>query len=378
MVTDNFPDISFIEDTTIEDVLTQMINDYQTKYKEITTKEVSLAQADPHRLIMYACAVQIYQAMQYADYAGKSSFLKYAKGDYLDNLVAIRGITRLGATAASTVLKFSLSEPISSVVAIPAGTRATNGNEVYFATDEYAEIAAGDTEVSVAATCTETGSLGNDFAEGEFNVLVNALPYVVSVANTSQTFGGSDEEDDDTLKERAYETPNSYSTAGPTGAYSYFAKQVDQSISDVVIRSDSPGVVKVIFVTDSGMPDSALIQKVQDALEDRAVRPLTDKVEVSAPETQAYDIDLTYYISSSEKASVAAIQENVEAAVAVYNAWQTEKIGRDINPSYLVQKLMDAGVKRAVVSSPTFAVLDNDTIAATGTVSVKYGGLEDD
>lgn len=378
MVTDNFPDISFIEDTTIEDVLTQMINDYQTKYKEITTKEVSLAQADPHRLIMYACAVQIYQAMQYADYAGKSSFLKYAKGDYLDNLVAIRGITRLGATAASTVLKFSLSEPISSVVAIPAGTRATNGNEVYFATDEYAEIAAGEAEVSVAATCTETGSLGNDFAEGEFNVLVNALPYVVSVVNTSQTFGGSDEEDDDTLKERAYETPSSYSTAGPTGAYSYFAKQVDQSISDVVIRSDSPGVVKVIFVTDSGMPDGALIQKVQDALEDRAVRPLTDKVEVSAPEAQAYDIDLTYYVSSSEKASVAAIQENVETAVTVYNAWQTEKIGRDINPSYLVQKLMDAGVKRTVVSSPTFAVLDNDTIAATGTVSVKYGGLEDD
>ena len=378
MVTDNFPDISFIDDTTIEDVLTQMINDYQTKYKEVTKKEVSLAQADPHRLIMYSCAVQIYQAMQYADYAGKVSFLKYARGDYLDNLAAIRGVARLQATAASTVLKFTLSEPISSVVGIPAGTRATNGNDVFFATDEYAEIKAGETAVSVAATCTEKGSLGNNFAEGEFNVLVNALPYVVSVVNTSQTFGGSDLENDDSLKERVFEMPNSYSTAGPTGAYSYFVKQVDQSISDVVIRSDTPGVVKVIFVTESGMPDSALIQKVQDELEDRDVRPLTDKVEVLAPETQTYNIDLTYYISSSEKASVAAIQENIAAAVTVYNNWQTEKIGRDINPSYLIQKIMEAGAKRAVVSSPTFAVLDNGTIATTGTVSVKYGGLEDD
>lgn len=378
MVTDNFPDISFIDDTTIEDVLTQMINDYQTKYKEVTKKEVSLAQADPHRLIMYSCAVQIYQAMQYADYAGKVSFLKYARGDYLDNLAAIRGVARLQATAASTVLKFTLSEPISSVVGIPAGTRATNGNDVFFATDEYAEIKAGETAVSVAATCTEKGSLGNNFAEGEFNVLVNALPYVVSVVNTSQTFGGSDLENDDSLKERVFEMPNSYSTAGPTGAYSYFVKQVDQSISDVVIRSDTPGVVKVIFVTESGMPDSALIQKVQDELEDRDVRPLTDKVEVSAPETQTYNVDLTYYISSSEKASVAAIQENIAAAVTVYNNWQTEKIGRDINPSYLIQKIMEAGAKRAVVSSPTFTVLDNGTIATTGTVSVKYGGLEDD
>lgn len=378
MVTDNFPDISFIDDTTIEDVLTQMINDYQTKYKEVTKKEVSLAQADPHRLIMYSCAVQIYQAMQYADYAGKVSFLKYARGDYLDNLAAIRGVARLQATAASTVLKFTLSEPISSVVGIPAGTRATNGNDVFFATDEYAEIKAGETAVSVAATCTEKGSLGNNFAEGEFNVLVNALPYVVSVVNTSQTFGGSDLENDDSLKERVFEMPNSYSTAGPTGAYSYFVKQVDQSISDVVIRSDTPGVVKVIFVTESGMPDSALIQKVQDELEDRDVRPLTDKVEVLAPETQTYNIDLTYYISSSEKASVAAIQENIAAAVTVYNNWQTEKIGRDINPSYLIQKIMEAGAKRAVVLSPTFTVLDNGTIATTGTVSVKYGGLEDD
>ena len=378
MVTDNFPDISFIDDTTIEDVLTQMINDYQTKYKEVTKKEVSLAQADPHRLIMYSCAVQIYQAMQYADYAGKVSFLKYARGDYLDNLAAIRGVARLQATAASTVLKFTLSEPISSVVGIPAGTRATNGNDVFFATDEYAEIKAGETAVSVAATCTEKGSLGNNFAEGEFNVLVNALPYVVSVVNTSQTFGGSDLENDDSLKERVFEMPNSYSTAGPTGAYSYFVKQVDQSISDVVIRSDTPGVVKVIFVTESGMPDSALIQKVQDELEDRDVRPLTDKVEVLAPETQTYNVDLTYYISSSEKASVAAIQENIAAAVTVYNNWQTEKIGRDINPSYLIQKVMEAGAKRAVVSSPTFTVLDNGTIATTGTVSVKYGGLEDD
>ena len=378
MVTDNFPDISFIDDTTIEDVLTQMINDYQSKYKEITNKTVSLAKADPHRLIMYACAVQIYQAMQYADYAGKASFLKYARGEYLDNLVAIRGIQRQQATPATTTLQFSLSEPIASVVGIPAGTRATNGNDVFFATDEYVEIKAGETSVSVSATCTEEGSAGNNFEVGEFGTIVNSLPYVVAVTNTTKTFGGADIEDDDSLKERAYEIQNSYSTAGPTGAYAYFVKEIDQSISDVVIRSDTPGVVKVIFVTDSGIPDPALIQKVADVLEDRDIRPLTDKVEVSAPASHTYDVDLTYYISSSEKASVTSIQENIAAAVNSYNAWQTGKIGRDINPSYLVQKIMEAGAKRTVIIAPEFTALDNGTIAKTGTVTVKYGGLEDD
>lgn len=378
MVTDNFPDISFIDETTVEEVLTDMINDFQDKYKEVTKQEISLAQANPYRLIMYACAIQIYQAMQYADYAGKSSFLKYARGDYLDNLAAIRGISRLQATAATTTLQFSIDTTLQSVVAIPAGTRATNGNEVFFATDEYVEIAAGETTVSVTATCTDAGSGGNNFAPGEINVLVTALPYVVTVTNTVTTFGGSDREDDDSLRERAYESPNSYSTAGPTGAYSYFVKEVDTSITDVIVESDTPGVVQITFITDEGVPDEALIEKVKESLADRNVRPLTDKVEVYGPSVKTYDVNITYYIASSEKSSVSAIQENVETAVTVYNTWQTESIGRDINPSYLIQQVMEAGAKRVVVSSPVFTVLPSNTLAQTGKVTITYGGLEDD
>lgn len=378
MVTDNFPDISFIEDATIEEVMVTMIQDYQDKYKELTGREVSLGQADPYRLIMYACAVQIYQAMQYADYAGKMSFLKYANGEYLDNLAAIRGVTRLKATPATTTLKFTIDSPLQSAVSIPAGTRATNGNNVFFATDTYTEIKVGQTTVSVSATCTDEGALGNNFAEGEINMLVTALPYITRVENTVLTFGGSDTESDDDLRDRTFEKPESYSTAGPSGAYRYFVKQVDTSISDVIVRSDNPGEVQVLFITDNGMPSAPLIEKVKTALEDRSVRPLTDKIVVKAPGTKAYNVDLTYYISSSEKASVAAIQENVNAAVEIYNLWQTEKIGRDINPSYLTQQIMEAGAKRVSITAPVFTVLNNDVLATTGTVSVKYGGLEDD
>ncbi len=54
MVTDNFPDISFIEDATIEEVMATMIQDYQDKYKELTGREVSLGQADPYLSILSA------------------------------------------------------------------------------------------------------------------------------------------------------------------------------------------------------------------------------------------------------------------------------------------------------------------------------------
>lgn len=377
--TDNFPDISFIDNTTIEELLTQMINDYLEKYEEITGKKASLAQANPYRLIMYSCAVQIYQAMQYADYAGKMSFLTYASDNYLDNLAALRGVKRIDATAASTVLQFSLDEAISSAVSIPAGCRVTNGNDVYFATDEYAEIPAGQINVTVSATCTEAGSAGNNFAIGELKTVVNTLPYVVTVTNIVATYGGADRESDNDLKERIFEAPNGYSTTGPVGAYGYHTKNVSQDIGDVIVVSEIPGEVDIYFLMEDGsIPDDAMLQKVKDYLDDETIRPLTDHVVVKAPATFEYNINLTYYIASSNKSAVSTIQEDVAAAVSAYTIWQTERIGRDINPSYLIKKIMDAGAKRVVVESPVFTVLNESTAAKTGAVTVNYGGVEDD
>lgn len=377
--TDHFSDISFIDNLTIEELLTQMINDYIEKCEEITGNKASLAQANPYRLIMYACAVQIYQAMQYADHAGKMSFLTYATGDYLDHLAALRGVERIEATAASTILKFSLDEAISSAVPIPAGCRVTNGNDVYFATDEYAEIHAGQTSVVVSATCTKAGAAGNNFAIGELNVVVNTIPYVVAVTNTVATYGGADKESDDKLKERIFEAPGGYSTTGPVGAYKYHTKNISRDIGDVIVVSETPGEVDIYFIMEDGsIPEDAMIKKVKDHLDDGTIRPLTDRVSVKAPTASEYNIDLTYYIASSDKSAVSAIQEDIISAVSSYNIWQTEKIGRDINPSFLIKKIMEAGAKRVTVTSPEFTVLNESTVAKTGTVKVNYGGIEDD
>jgi len=379
IVSDSFPDISFIDNSTVDEVQTQMINDYQEKYKEITGKDVSLAQADPYRLIMYACAVQIYQAMQYADYAGKMSFLKYARDEYLDNLAALRGVERIESTAASTVLQFSIAGTIESVVAIPEGTRVTNGNDIYFATNEYVEIPVGELSVTVPATCTTTGIDGNGFAPGELNILVNTLPYITAVTNTVTTYGGADVEDDESLKDRIYKAPSTYSTTGSAAAYEYHTKSIDSTISDVVVTSLAPGTVDIYFVCEQGMlPDESLIEEVKNYLMDSNIRPLTDSVTVQAPATHTYDVEFTYYIGTSNKSIVSTIQADIETAVSLYNSWQTEKIGRDINPSNLIQKVMSAGAKRIEVNSPLFTDLDETTIATLGAVNVIYGGLEND
>ena len=377
--TENFPDISFIGNETIDGLVTQMINDYLDKYEEITGERIALAQADPNRLILYACANQIYQAMQYADHAGKMSFLTYSMGDFLDNLAALRGTNRKQATPAKAQFQFSIDSALATAIAIPAGTRITNGNDVFFATDEYAEISIGETSVTVGATCTTAGAEGNGFAPGEFTTLVNTIPYITAVTNTEETYGGAPTESDEDLKERIYKAPGSYSTTGPNDAYIYHTKNVSPQIGDVYVDSTNPGEVDVYFVMEDGsIPSASMIAQVQSALNTRTIRPLTDYVVVQAPTAQTYDIDVTYYISASDTAAVSTIQENVTAAIAAFNDWQTEIIGRDINPSQLVQKLMEAGVKRVVVKDPVYTVMGANKIAQPGTITVNYGGIEND
>ena len=141
----NIPEISFIDNITLEDIRNEMLDDYQEAYRAETGKEPDMHAGTPERLMLYAVANNFYQALKYIDRAGKMGLLKYSEADYLDNLAVLKGITRNEATAAKVTLKFTLSDIRTSVTAIPGGTRVAAG-DIYFSTDEYLEILAGQEE----------------------------------------------------------------------------------------------------------------------------------------------------------------------------------------------------------------------------------------
>lgn len=376
----NAPDISFIDNKTIEDVRDGMVADYEEYMTKATGQTVTLPRSSPHRGVLYAAALQIYQAFQYIDRAGKQSLLKYSYSDFLDNLGLLKGVTRSPATAAVTTLRFTVSAVRQVATAIPKGTRVSAGGSVYFATDEYAEIPAGGSTVDVPATCTDTGTEGNDLAAGDLTTMVDPLPYVASVTNTTATEGGADVESDDDLAERIYLAPGAYSTAGPEDGYLFHAKQFNPSIGDVVATSNqAAGTVDIVFIMSDGKtPGTEMINGLKEYLNGKTRRPMTDLVNVSAPAEVTYTVDLTYYINRSDSARAVAIQEAVQTAVDDYLTWQ-RTIGRDINPSKLVALVMAAGAKRVTVTAPTYTTVDAIKVSAlSGSPTISYGGLEDD
>lgn len=375
----DLPEVSFIDNDTLDEMRTRMVANFESEYERITGKKITLSPSDPNRITLYAHALELYQVAQYVDRAGKQDLIKYSYGEFLDNLGAGRGVTRKQAAPAETILRFTLSEARPNAIGIPEGTKATNGGQTYFATEGYDEIPAGEMYVDIRAVCTENGVAGNEILPGQIDTLVDLIPYVAKVENITESSEGADLETDDSLAERIFLAPSGYSVAGPDDAYVYWAKTYSQMIGDVKVTSPNPVEVEIRFImVDGSLPTRTTVEGLEEYLQDENIRPLTDKVTVLAPETVSFDISLTYYINRSDQSKAGTIQGEVTQAIADYIEWQTRTIGRDINPSELTKRIMAAGAKRVEISSPVFTTVADTSVARVGTQTITYGGIEND
>ena len=375
-----YPEVSFIDNMSIEDMSKFYIEEMQKKYRKLTGKELVLHESDPIRLIAYTNCLLLYQIAQYADRAGKMALLKYSYGDYLDNIGALKGIARNLGAAAKARLRFTLSSKRPGTTIIKEGIRVTASDGVYFKTSDLLEIPAGQLYGEVNAECREIGIKGNGYEIGTIKTLVDPVAYVEKVENITVSEGGADLESDENLAERIFLAPASWSTAGPDDAYKYWVRTFNPAITDVMVGSDIPGEVDIFFILQDGqLPDETMVQELEQYLKNEEVRPLTDKVIVSAPEIHEYRVDLTYYINKSDRARASTINEQVQTAIQEYIAWQRARIGRDINPDQLRKMLLLAGAKRLEIREPQFLAIAKESIALPAEeVTVLYGGLEDD
>lgn len=376
---DDYPDISFIDEYTMKRLEEEMVALFLEKRKELTGEDTVLGSADDRRIILQAGAYFLFQGYMFADDAGKMGLLKYSRGKFLENLGALKQIFRKEAVGATTTVRFSIETPRETVIGVPQGTRLTCGDGIYFATDEYGEILSGQTYVDIGATCTSTGAMGNDYEVGDLDTVVDPVPYLDSARNITKPENGMDVEDDESLRERIYMAPASYSTAGTEDSYKYYAREYNTDIGDIMVTSPSPRIVRVIYLLKDGtVPGEESIKGLEEYLSRPEIKPVTDKIEVMAPQTVSYSLDMTYYINRSDRSRAAMIQKSVETSVKEYILWQQSKMGRDINPYELIKKVMSAGAKRAEIRGPLYQVIPNECVAALEQEQVKYGGLEDD
>lgn len=337
-----------------------------------------LARADPIRLLIETFVAIIIKQRLKIDWTAKQNLLAYAVGDYLEHLGAIVGVERLPAAYAVTTAEVKLSAPRLQATTIRKGTRFTGDENIFFALDDDLIFTAGETVKTCAATCLSVGEVGNNFAIGELNKIVDPQAWLFSITNVTKTEGGADIESDESLRERIHLAPESFSVAGAEGAYIFWAKSASQLISDVAVESPAPTYVNVYVLLQGGeIPATEMLNLVSETLSAKIRRPLTDLVSVLPPAVVPFDVDITYYINREDSANAAQIIDDAEVAVADYVAWQKSRIARDINPDELIHRLKAAGVKRVEVRSPHFTVINSHEVAVAQNVNATFGGLED-
>lgn len=378
---ENVPEIDFIGETTLESLREDILAFYAKYYEEETGVTPELKESNPFRMIINAFALQLYQTIKLIDYAGKQNFLKYASGSTLDNLGAFKKITREDASPAKTTLQFNMQDVRSEPVGIPGGTRVCTETEVVFATDEYAEIPAGEKSVEVTASAEETGVVGNGYAAGTVSEIMDDIPYVESVTNTSETTGGKDIQSDDDFTLDIYNAPKGTSMGGPEDAYEAMAYKMRPDVYDVKPVSPQPCYVDIYFTLDGGvLPSSADLTEMEEYFSPKNMRPQGDRVSAKAPEEIGTTISLTYYISQADASAEEEIKGKVADAVKEYKVWQ-RRIGRDVNPSELIRLIMAAGAKRVALTTPAYTKINADVengvqICKITSETVSYGGLE--
>jgi len=121
-----------------------------------------------------------------------------------------------------------------------------------------------------------------------------------------------DTETDDEFRRRVQMAPESFSTAGPDGAYIFHALAADEDVLDAY--PDSPdGFIVDLYVlsrTGNGAASEALISAVNDYVSKEDLRPLNDKLTVKSAVIKSYVIEVELTLPNGPGESETLSQAN--------------------------------------------------------------------
>ncbi len=265
---------------------------------------------------LWAAAAQIQALEMQADWVLEQSFPQTAAGVSLDHHAAMRGITRLAAAKAVGKLRFYVKDAISEAVSVAAGTVCMTEDGKRFQTTETTVIQPGELWAEAAAEAMESGS-GSNAVPGAVCILTACPVAVTGCTNPEAFFGGSDAEDDESLRRRVLESyrrlPNGANAAWyETTAMSHAGVAAAKAVG----RARGIGTVDVYIAAEHGLPEEELLAEVQADLQER--REIAVDVQVLAPAAKTVNVSLE--LAARESTVFAEAETAVrEAVIGFFN-----------------------------------------------------------
>ena len=316
---------------------------------------------------MYAVAAQLWGLYVQCDWVNRQCFPQTAQGEYLDLHAQLRGVERREATAAEGVLRFTVDAAGAADREIAAGTVCMTTGLTRFETIEAGTLEAGETSVDIRARALEAGSAGN-VAAGTILQMAVAPVGVSRCTNPAAFTGGTDREDDETLRARVLETYRRLPNGANAAFYQQGALSFDEVAAAAVIpRPRGVGSVDVVVSTAAGAPSAELLEELEDYFEAR--REIAVDVQVRAPEMET--VDVTVQVAAEEGHDAQAVQDAVEAALRGW--FDGRRLGQSVLRAALGELVFHVeGVANYALTAPAADVaVEVDVLPRLGTLTVE-------
>lgn len=260
-------------DTEITDFLLSQIPD--TWRKEVGDFPYDMIKPD---------VAQIMQLEISQDRILQNAFPQYCEDERMDEHMAIRGLTRIEATANKRVLSI-VADP---GVRIPQGYTFTSvvtdedGNPIEFTADKET-IFLSEEAVDVRVTCNLTGSEGNLATGSEF-ILQPPIAGVASITDMGTVVMAAERESLDEVWTRILDKAENPDTGGNVhdyerwvidGFYKEYGVKVGKVLVDMCWNKDNGydgrGTVRIIVVDDEYGPlDASIVSDIKEYLDPKA------------------------------------------------------------------------------------------------------------
>lgn len=349
-------------------IILDLINKYQTD------TGVVLQPAQIETLLLNTIAYRTQLNLQQINLAALQGLIDFSIAPILDYLCANFGVERLPAASAVCQIRFTLN-PGHGVLTIPAGLRVQSlDGLVFFSTDVPTSVDAITNVVDINCTCNLTGVIGNNYAIGDINVILDPQPYLLTASNIEVSGNGGDAETDEQLRIRYKLKLSSFSTAGSVNAYKYYARSVSSSIIDVSVISPYPGAVAIYPLMEGGVvPPQAILDAVYNKCSALDVRPLTDTVTSVSPNLVNFDILLNVTLLNSADETI--VTSLINEAMDAYRISQYSALGLNVVLTEIQKLAKVSGVYDLTVSNPAanITIADNE-VSILGSVLINIVG----
>ncbi|TEY00210.1 baseplate J/gp47 family protein [Campylobacter sp. US33a] len=300
---------SFLKDIPYPQIIEELdfekiLKDLEELFKSFLKESVGLLESDPFKAILEALAYREMIIRARINESIKATYLHYAKGSDLDNVVA-NGylIERLKGAKPIAKVEFELNTLLTYDVIIPKGAIFSNENADIATLKEDVLIKKGESKAEGILELDEF--VQSKDIKCEF--LQTPLPFVTKIKQLEFFKGGASEESDEALRERAVMSVHRFSTAGSEKGYIYHALSASAKVASIKALNNGAGKVRVIIKSN----DENTVDVVKEYLSTDEVRPLTDEVSVELAKKREFIIEAKLLLLELSRAN--EISEKINA-----------------------------------------------------------------